>query len=489
MRRRVTAVAVATGVIALSPALLMGASALAAGTQAGAGTTASAASASWHAAEEVPGTAVLNAGGEASTQSVSCASAGNCSAGGYYLDATGSQQAFVVNETNGTWGTAKEVPGTAALDTGGEASTQSVSCVSAGNCSAGGYYQSISGQQAFVVNETNGTWSSAQEVPGTAALNTGGRAQVNSVSCATAGTCNAGGFYINSSGTQAFVASEKNGTWGTAEQVPGSAALNVDEDAAINSVSCGSAGDCSAGGYYTDGSGHRQALFVNERDDTWGTAKEVPGTAALNAGGDAQINSLSCASAGNCGAGGSYQPKNTAPQPFVVTESDAAWGSAVKVTGIAALSGGNDSQVTSVSCATAGSCSAGGIYTDTNGGQQVFVVGETNGTWGSAEEVPGTAALNTGTNANLNSVSCVSAGNCTVGGNYQSKSSGGQALVVTETNGTWGNAREVPGTAALNKGGFAMLNSVSCATAGNCGAGGSYVDSSGLVQAFVASKS
>jgi hypothetical protein len=42
-----------------------------------------------------------------SAGSVSCASPGNCSAGGdYYTDAAGHQQAFVVSEKNGSWGTA-----------------------------------------------------------------------------------------------------------------------------------------------------------------------------------------------------------------------------------------------------------------------------------------------------------------------------------------------------------------------------------------------
>ena len=44
---------------------------------------------------------------------MSCASAGNCSAGGYYIDGSGHQQAFVVSEANGTWQPADEVPGTA----------------------------------------------------------------------------------------------------------------------------------------------------------------------------------------------------------------------------------------------------------------------------------------------------------------------------------------------------------------------------------------
>src|SRR5262245_64471060 len=74
----------------------------------------------------------------------------------------------------GTWGKAIEVPGTAAFNVGGHASITSVSCASAGNCSAGGFSQTPSGlRQAFVAGEVNGTWGTAIEVPGTAALNGG----------------------------------------------------------------------------------------------------------------------------------------------------------------------------------------------------------------------------------------------------------------------------------------------------------------------------
>src|SRR5215472_6451611 len=52
--------------------------------------------------------------------------------------------------------------------------------------------------------------------------------------------------------------------------------------------------------------------------------------------------------------------------------------------------------------------------------------------------------------------------------------------------GTWGTAREVPGTAALDQGGPAEALSVSCASAGNCSAGGSYADGPDSAQAFVA---
>src|SRR5262249_58041631 len=40
------------------------------------------------------------------------------------------------------------------------------------------------------------------------------------------------------------------------------------------------------------------------RAGTWRTAIEVPGLGSLNKGGEAQVHSVSCGSAGNCAAGG-----------------------------------------------------------------------------------------------------------------------------------------------------------------------------------------
>jgi hypothetical protein len=180
----------------------------------------------------------------------------------------------------GTWGKAEQVPGTAALNTGGAAEVRSVSCGSAGNCSAGGNIASSTGSQAWVASESNGTWGHAREVA--AALNTGGNAEIAWVSGPSAGNCGAGGSYGNRSGhLQAFVVSEVHGTWGRARQVAG--ALNTGGNAQIYTVSCGSAGNCTAGGYYHEASGHYQAFAVTENNGTWGSAMEV--AAALNTGG------------------------------------------------------------------------------------------------------------------------------------------------------------------------------------------------------------
>ncbi len=454
--------------------------------RAAAGARAAAPGGTWGTAQQVPGTAALNKGGNAQISSVSCARAGSCSAGGRYTDASRRTQAFVAGKANGIWGPAEEVPRTAALNKGGDAEIFSVSCGRAGSCSAGGFYRDASGRfQAFVAGEVKGVWGPAQEVPGTAALNKGGDAGIFSVSCARAGDCSAGGRYRDASRRgQAFVAGEVRGVWGPAQEVPGTAALNKGGNAVITSVSCGRAGSCSAGGFYEDAAGRQQVFVAGEAKGIWGPAQQVPGTAALNKGGDAEIFSVSCGRAGSCSAGGFYTDAFGRPQAFVAGEAKGIWGPAQQVPGTAVSKGG-EAAITSVSCARAGSCSAGGSYLDASGNTQAFVAGEAKGVWGRAQQVPGTAALNKGGDAEITSVSCARAGNCSAGGSYLDASFHLHAFVAGEAKGVWGRAQQVPGTAALNKGGEAEITSVSCARAGNCSAGGFYKDASGHLQAFV----
>jgi hypothetical protein len=477
MKHHAAVAAIAAAV--LSPGLRTAPSAAAAGEPAVSGGT-------WGTAAEVPGLAALSHGHGADLRAVSCGSAGNCTAAGSYTDAAGHGQAYVVNQVNGTWHNAQEIPGTAALNKGGFAGVYSVSCASAGNCAAGGFYHDGAGRvQAFVASETGGTWHTAEAVPGLIALNAGGLAVVLSVSCASAGNCAAGGYYHASPGReQAYVVSQANGTWGTARQVPGTAALNQGGAAALSSVSCASAGNCSAGGGYLDSTRTAQAFVVGETDGTWGPAEQLPGTAALEGNRGAGTASVSCTAAGACGAGGT-----AGIQPYVASEAHGTWGAAAQMPGIVALDKGRPAEMAAVSCASAGNCGAGGDYEYGTGKETVFVSTQANGTWRPAEEVPGIAALNKGGNALIDMVSCGLAGNCGGGGYYQDGSGHLDAFVVSETNGTWRAALEVPGTAALDKGGVARVFSVSCASAGQCSAGGIYTDRAGVQQAFVVTES
>jgi len=48
------------------------------------------------------------------------------------------------------------------------------------------------------------------------------------------------------------VAREKNGVWGKETTVPGLGALNKGSSLGVTSVSCASAGSCVAGGFYQE---------------------------------------------------------------------------------------------------------------------------------------------------------------------------------------------------------------------------------------------
>jgi hypothetical protein len=486
-RRSVTMILAATAAAGLTA--VTGSGGATAGTRAAAAPRA-ALTGAWGTAQEMPGTAALNQGGDAQVNSVSCSSPGNCSAGGFYTDSTGGNQAFVDREVKGTWRAPIEVPGTAALNKYEYAWINSVSCASAGNCSAGGFYAN-NGLQPFVVSEINGIWHKAIEVPGSAVLNRRGGASVQSVSCAKPGDCSAGGYYL-AKNFQAFVASEVNGIWQKAIQVPGTASIPPSGDATptaeVNSVSCVSAGNCTIGGSY-DVSSTVQAFVASEVNGIWHKAREVPGSAALNLGDYAEVNSVSCGSAGNCSAGGYYTDSRGYEQLMGVNEVNGTWHNAIEIPGTAALNLGDNVQVSSVSCASAGNCSAGGWYMGSSSLDKPFVVNEVNGTWHNAIEVPGMAALTTGSIfGEVVSVSCSSAGNCSAGGWYTDSSDHGQPFVVNEVNGTWRNAIEVPGITTLNQGGTAAINAMSCAPAGSCSAIGFYTDSSQHRQLFVVSK-
>ena len=441
----------------------------------------------WSSASEVSALAALNTAGNAQINAISCSAKGDCSAiGGYSVSST-STQAFVTTETNGSWSPALNVPGLIALNAGVQVgSVMTISCSSPGNCAAGGSYLDATGlSHAYVVNQVDGTWGTAIEVPGFAQLGTGGLpGALVSLSCTSKGDCSGGGIYGDTSdAVQGFVVDESDGTWGQATEVPGLGALNAGGVATILSVACGSGGNCAAGGEYTDAAGATQAFVVSEGNGTWGNAIEVPGTATLNAGSSAVVVSVSCATSGACGAAGIYTDANKQTQSFVADESAGLWGNAQTIGGVNTSTGG--AVVNSLSCTGPGDCSVGGFYGDATNDLQAFVDDEVNGTWGDAIEVPNSATLNAGGEAAVESVSCAAAGYCSAGGIYTDAANAGQAFVVNEVAGTWGNALEVPNTATLNVDGDAGVDWISCAVDGSCAVGGYYEDASQNYQAFV----
>ncbi len=445
----------------------------------------------WNGAIELPGSAALNTAGNAGVVSISCTSSGNCSAGGNYLDGSSHLQAFVANETGGTWGNAIEVPGTATLNAGGGAIVNSISCTSSGNCSAGGAYTDASGYvQGFVVNETGGTWGTATEVIDAQEVGSANAVGVQSVSCSATGSCSAVGFDVTTGGAPTgFVLSETSGTWSSATEVTMTSTIGSG-GAELNAVSCSSPGNCSAigDGVYQDASVHGGLAYipfiVDETNGTWGSPSLIPGISTLNVGLEAIAAAISCTSNGNCSGGGTYTDGLGNAQAFVVDETNGSWGNAVEVPGTSSLNV-SAAVVESISCNSPGNCGASGLYT-TSSLPEDFVVTETNGTWGDAVEVPGFSTLAIGGSAAIvNPISCSSAGNCSSGGGYIDALGNYEAYVVTQKNGTWGDALELPGSSALNTAGGGQVTAISCSPDSGCAVGGYYATGTQIFQALV----
>jgi pentapeptide repeat protein/Big-like domain-containing protein len=386
------------------------------------------ASGSWTGVEAaLPANALPNP--EASLSSVSCASAGSCTAAGSY-DAPG-QQGLLLTETSGSW-TAAEAALPANANSQPQASLSSVSCASAGNCTAvGTYFDSSVHHQGLLLTEASGSWAAGVEalLPANAAPDPA--AVLFSVSCASAGNCSAAGGYTDSSGNQqGLLLTETSGSWTTAEAVlPADAAGNP--AVGLTPVSCASAGNCTAVGYYLGSSG-QQGLLLTEASGSWAAGVEAPLPA--NAGSDpaAAVNSVSCASAGNCTAAGGYTDSSGYQQGLLLTETSGSWTAGQAALPANAAASYPDVYLSSVSCASAGNCAVAGHYVDGSRSLQGLLLTETSGSW---TATPAALPADAGSDqiAVLTSVSCASAGNCTATGNYIDSSGIDQDLLLTQS--------------------------------------------------------
>jgi|GEM_PF-655025 len=444
----------------------------------------------WGAAQQLSGVVAVSTNGASTVSTVSCVASGSCVYGGSYPAPNGFTMGFTTTVTSGVAGALQVLPGSTDMNPRNGGAITSISCWSAGNCSAGGYYADSTGNlQAMVVNETDGTWGAAQEVPGTAALNSdsgSNGAEVTSLSCPAAGTCTAVGFFSSATiGQEGFVVNETKGVWGTAVEPPNFATVNASNYAALVALSCSSAGTCLAGGNYIDGDGNQEALLVPEVNGVWGNTFEVPGSGALNTGGTDNVSSISCASTGNCLVGGVYTTNGIDYQGYITEEKNGVWSPAAQPAGFAALNAWNNGYVNNVSCAAAGYCTIVGTFTASGGSRGVFGASEVKGTWGTATILPGFATLNSDGNGSVQTLSCASAGNCVAGGQYR-VSSMSHAWTDDEKNGVWSKAQAVPGAVALDVKGGGTVQGSSCWSAGNCTVVGNYTDASGAEQPFIA---
>jgi hypothetical protein len=340
-------------------------------------------------------------------------------------------------------------------------------------------------------------WPGADELPlpGNAATAAGERAaHTTAVACASQGSCVAAGTYgdSNSGGDQqAMTLTQTAGQWGGATELtlPSGAAGSA-QHAALDALSCPSAGGCVAGGRYYDTHAAEQAMVASQSGGAWlpATIVALPSGADPTAGAQrAYISAVSCTGPGSCVAVGSYLDSGGDAQAMIVTETAGAWARASILTPPAPSSlDPSGTALDGISCTAAGYCVAVGSYVDgANHVQAMIATQSAGGSWGVGEltDLPSLANA-TPTypdGATLDSVSCADASDCTAVGSYLSNANGLQAMAVSETSGVWGSAQmlALPGNATNSSSQTAVLATVACTSPGNCSAAGGYDDSNG----------
>jgi hypothetical protein len=183
---------------------------------------------------------------------VACASAGNCTAAGWYStgapDACGSDCAgpFVVNEQHGSW---EKVTAHPANWRGYPAS---IACPAAGDCTMAWSYTNPENETITtgeLLSETDGNWAASHRIAGTQSA--------TSVSCARPGYCAAGGSTVAGN---AFVITQWHGIWGKAATLTG---LPRRAAATVSAVACPPKVTlCIAGGHETPVNSDRTQAFV-----------------------------------------------------------------------------------------------------------------------------------------------------------------------------------------------------------------------------------
>jgi hypothetical protein len=416
---------------------------------------------------------------QAILNSVSCSAAGSCSAVGFYFGQDGDRQGLLSTESGGLWTPGTEVTPPGDADANPLVDVDAVSCASAGNCTAVGTYTDSSGHaQGLLLTESGGVWSAGTRaaLPSGAASNPA--AALDAVSCASPGNCTAVGSYRDSAGyQQGLLLTESGVTSWTSQEAPVPAGVAANPDVVLNSVSCGSAADCTAVGSYTDGT-EGQGLLLTQSGSSWSTAE-----ASLPTGGTAAtVSSVSCAAAGECTAVGSYTAGSNT-QGLLLTQSSGSWGTGAEAS---LPSGATGANLASVSCVSSGECAAVGVYTDSAGNGQGLLLSKAGGTWGTGEEAGLPAgASSSNQDADADSVSCSSAGNCSAVGTYFDDADQQQGFLLTEAGGSWSAAAQLTIVSGASSNPDVSLDSVSCAAAGNCGAGGTYIDSANKFQGLL----
>jgi hypothetical protein len=240
-----------------------------------------------------------NGGLENYLLSVSCVSASSCKAvGDYYSNTTDSSLTLIESWNGRTW----SITPSPNVGTSGD-QLNGVACVSATSCKAVG-----SAPDRTLIESWNGhTWSVSSSPNKSGTIDD----ELSSVSCVSATSCKAAGDYYENdiNDWRTLIESWNGHTWSRS-----SSPNLTGKDDHLSGISCGSATSCEAVGFYDDqyGGGESRGLIESWSGTAWSieSSPDIIDPAAISGG--ESLSAVSCALATSCEAPGWYSERLSA---------------------------------------------------------------------------------------------------------------------------------------------------------------------------------
>ncbi len=348
---------------------------------------------------------------------LTCVTATNCWAAGYW-NSTGSEsddQPLFEHDTGSGW----SIVDSPAIPGSTSSRLQAMACAGAADCWAVGVYSDASGdQRGLIEHYTGGSWTvvSSPNPAGDGAINLEG------VTCVTADECWAvGGGALTASGSSGVgtVIEEYTGSGWSIVPSPSASSGGTDELAA---VTCVSASDCWAvGAYLVAGGSDNQGLVEQYTGHGWNVVASPlpPGSV------ESSLSSITCSGADDCWAVGGWGDVNFGGPTLIEQDTGSGW----SIVPSPVPPGSTQSVLSGVSCASASDCWAVGFSGDESFDTAALIEQDTGAGWTIVSDVLPTG--NAGGEV-LSGMTCMNTGHCVaVGYGDAVSSSNAQTLIET----------------------------------------------------------
>jgi hypothetical protein len=304
---------------------------------------------SWNGTEWSTQSAPAPSGATVSTlEAVSCTSSTACTAAGHYVNSSGTT-VTLAERWNGTEWIVQTTPNPTSATS---SVLWGVSCASSTSCTATGEYVNSSGTTVSLAEGWNGTEWAIQTTPNpTGATST----SLPSVSCTSSTACTAAG-YINNAGAWEPIAERWNGTSWSIQTTPKPSGAGA---TFLQSVSCTSSTTCNAVGYYVNSSATYVSLAERWNGTSWSTQTTPNPTGATGS----YLQGISCSSSTLCTTTGEYVNSSGTKATLAERWNGTEW--AIQIT--PNPTGATESVFRWTSCPSSTSCTALGWYINNKG--------------------------------------------------------------------------------------------------------------------------